>query len=85
LADRFVKDPNEIVKVQQRVSVTVLEVDLARNRISLSMRENPDMDRREAGSKSRPKGRPNRPPQKQKPKPAPFNSAFAEAFKKSGK
>ena len=38
LADRFVKDPAEVVKVQQRVQVTVLEVDLARKRISLSMR-----------------------------------------------
>jgi uncharacterized protein len=38
LADRFVKDPNEVVKVQQRVQVTVLEVDAARKRISLSMR-----------------------------------------------
>jgi uncharacterized protein len=39
LADRFVKDPNEIVKVQQKVKVTVLEVDTARKRISLSMKE----------------------------------------------
>ena len=39
LADRFVKDPNEVVKVQQKVKVTVLEVDAARKRISLSMKE----------------------------------------------
>ena len=39
LADRFVKDPNEIVKVQQRVQVTVVEVDLARKRIALTMRK----------------------------------------------
>jgi uncharacterized protein len=38
LADRFVRDPAEIVRVQQRVEVTVLEVDLQRKRISLSMR-----------------------------------------------
>ncbi len=44
LADRFVKDPSEVVKVQQRVSVTVLEVDKPRNRISLSMRTNPRTD-----------------------------------------
>ena len=31
LADRFVRDPNEVVKVQQPVQVTVLEVDVARN------------------------------------------------------
>ncbi|MBD3257181.1 S1 RNA-binding domain-containing protein [candidate division GN15 bacterium] len=41
LADRFVKDPNEIVKVQQKVTVTVMDVDLDRNRIALSLRANP--------------------------------------------
>jgi len=41
LADRFVKDPHQIVKVQQRVVVTVLDVDLKRRRISLSMKEKP--------------------------------------------
>jgi uncharacterized protein len=43
LADRFVKDPNEVVKVSQRVEVTVLEVDLARKRIALSLRKNPSV------------------------------------------
>jgi uncharacterized protein len=38
LAERFVKDPARVVKVQQRVRVTVLQVDLQRRRISLSMR-----------------------------------------------
>jgi len=38
LADRFVKDPAEIVKVHQKVRVTVLSVDLERKRIALSMR-----------------------------------------------
>ncbi|MEA3241374.1 MAG: Tex family protein [Pseudomonadota bacterium] len=40
LADGFVKDPAAIVKVQQRVVVTVLAVDYERRRISLSLREN---------------------------------------------
>lgn len=39
LADRFVKDPNEVVKLHQPVRVTVLDVDLTRKRISLSMRK----------------------------------------------
>ena len=39
LADRFIKDANEAVKVQQRVEVTVLEVDIPRKRISLTMRK----------------------------------------------
>ncbi len=39
LANRFVKDPNEIVKLHQHVKVKVLEVDLARKRIQLSMKD----------------------------------------------
>ncbi len=39
LADRFVKDPSEVVKVGQKVSVRVLEVDVKRKRISLSMKK----------------------------------------------
>ncbi len=39
LADHFVKDPLEVVKVGQIVKVRVLEVDVARNRISLSMKK----------------------------------------------
>jgi uncharacterized protein len=39
LADRFVRDPAEVVKVQQRVMVTVLEVDRERRRISLSLKQ----------------------------------------------
>ena len=39
LADRFVEDPSEIVKVHQKVTVTVLSIDLDRKRIGLSMRE----------------------------------------------
>ncbi len=38
LANRFVRDPNEVVKVHQQVTVTVLDVDLDRGRISLSLR-----------------------------------------------
>lgn len=39
MADRFVKDPNEIVIVRQAVMVTVLEMDVKRKRISLSMKK----------------------------------------------
>lgn len=38
LSDKFVKDPNEVVKLQQIVTVRVTEVDLARKRIALSMK-----------------------------------------------
>lgn len=41
LSDTFVDDPNKIVKVQQKVNVTVVEVDLKRKRIALSMKSDP--------------------------------------------
>ena len=43
LADRFIKDPAEVVKVNQKVRVTVTEVDIPRKRIALSMRANPEI------------------------------------------
>jgi uncharacterized protein len=79
LADRFVKDPREVVKVQQRVEVTVLQVDLERKRISLSMRKNPGKVV-EKKSKRTSKAGKKRPPDKKGP--APFNNPFARAFKK---
>jgi uncharacterized protein len=41
LSDRFVKDPNEVIAVQQKVKVTVVEVDVARKRIALSLKSDP--------------------------------------------
>ncbi len=38
LADRFIKDPSEVVKIGQQLLVRVLEVDSKRKRISLSLR-----------------------------------------------
>jgi protein Tex len=39
LADRFISDPNEIVQLHQHVKVKVLEVDIARKRIQLTMKD----------------------------------------------
>jgi len=46
LADKFVKDPAEIVRVNQKVTVTVLDVDIQRKRISLSLKKNPQIAER---------------------------------------
>jgi uncharacterized protein len=46
LADTFVKEPAAVVKPGQKVNVTVVEVDLARNRIALSMRSKPEIGAR---------------------------------------
>lgn len=42
LSDRFVSNPADVVKVGQRVSVVVTEVDAARSRIGLSMKTRPE-------------------------------------------
>jgi protein Tex len=39
LANKFVKDPHEVVKVNQRVKVKVVSVDLDRRRIALTMKD----------------------------------------------
>ena len=96
LADRFVKDPGEVVKVHQKVTVTVLEVDLARKRIALSMRRNPQVgvarETRTAPAGPRPQGRPQRGQQAGRTPEPPrdgrssggFN-ALADAFRKTGR
>ena len=48
LADRYVQDAASVVKVGQRVQVTVLDVDLPRSRIALSMKSNPLVGPRES-------------------------------------
>ena len=49
LSDSFVKDAADVVKVQQRVMVTVMEIDLERQRIALSMKSKPDLTPRAPG------------------------------------
>lgn len=46
LSDTFVKDANEVVKVAQKVTCTVIEVDLQRKRIALSLKSKPDFERK---------------------------------------
>ena len=77
LADHFVKDPHKVVKVNQQVKVTVMDVDLSRNRISLSMKENPDPAEASSGQarKKTQTGDPgNKKPERKKPEP--FNNPF---------
>jgi len=53
LADHFVRDASEVVKVGQKVQVTVVEVDLKRNRIALSMKSKPDAENRRSSAGDR--------------------------------
>ncbi|MGB6007293.1 Tex family protein [Castellaniella sp.] len=87
LADKFVKDPRDVVRVGQTVQVRVLEVDVARKRIALTMRKDDPEPRsrgrsEEAGSGAgrRPGGRPGaRPGHSERPAAAP-QGAMADAF-----
>ena len=54
LADRFIKDPSEVVKVSQKVFVTVTEVDLPRKRIALSMKAAPQIGAATSGQRTSP-------------------------------
>ncbi len=56
LADHFIRDAAEVVKVAQRVSVTVTEVDIPRKRIALSMKSKPDFEKKQGGGGPRPAG-----------------------------
>ncbi len=76
LSDRFIKDANEAVKVNQKVMTTVLDVDVKRKRISLSLKKNPDRPKQEQA-----KRQPQQKKQQQKPQ-ADIN-ALQQAFMKN--
>ena len=81
LSDRFVKDPAQVVKVQQKVMVTVLDVDLKRNRISLSMKSSPGEKPKIRSKQQRKKPESRIREKKVKTKNTPFNNPFADIFK----
>jgi uncharacterized protein len=77
LADQFVKNPADIVRVQQKVEVTVMDVDLDRKRITLSMKTIPgETNKKKKPAVKSPK-RPSPAPDKNKKK-QPFNNPFAD-------
>ena len=56
LANRFVANPNDVVKVSQVVQVTVTEIDVERKRISLSMKEDGVVKSKEQGTRNKEQG-----------------------------
>jgi uncharacterized protein len=76
LANRYVRDPNEVVQVGQKVKVTVQAVDLPRNRIALTMRT-------DGGNRPGAGAAPSEKPRGEKPRgEAPRSEARSEAPKK---
>jgi uncharacterized protein len=85
MADRFVKNPADIVKVQQKVSVTVLDVDLDRKRIALSMKSAAKKQGKKARKTATNKPRPRSPKAKKAAATKPTEmSPMAEALLRSG-
>ncbi len=83
LADIFVKDPREIVKAGDMVKVRVLEVDLSRKRIALSMKKNTaPLSPPKAGKKQHPEKTSRSKIKPSKPAHGTMASAFAQALKK---
>lgn len=64
LSDKFIKDPKEAVTVQQKVTVTVVEVDVPRKRIGLSMKSDPFAEQGVPAVKVN-KGKPQKPKEKE--------------------
>lgn len=83
LADVFVKDPRDIVKTGEMVKVKVLEVDVTRKRIALSMKKNSDESTVRPVSKKQPTQQPKRQQKNQQPvAQGAMADAFAKALKK---
>ena len=80
VSDQFVSQPSDVLKVQQRVHVTVLEVDLERKRIALSMKSKPVIGSREQRGAANAASRGSSPRPQIKPQEAPVG-AMAEALK----
>ena len=84
LSDKFVKDPREVVKAGDIVKVKVIEIDVARKRIGLSMRlEDEPGEGRSAGSKPAQTGRPAREARPAQAGQPAAGNAFADAFAKA--
>ncbi|WP_117190788.1 Tex family protein [Rhizobium terrae] len=83
LADRFIKDPHEVVKAGDVVKVRVVEVDVKRKRIGLTMRK--DGGEPAPGPRGGDRGKPANPKFMKTEKPASqgaFGAALAEALKR---
>ncbi|EKF6134874.1 RNA-binding transcriptional accessory protein [Vibrio cholerae] len=91
LTDRFISDPREVVKAGDIVKVKVMEVDVQRKRIALSMRLNdePGQDNRSQRSAAPRGGQERRAPRRDEPQGnalgGAMGGAFAAAFAKAKK
>jgi len=86
IANRYVKDPAEVVKAGDIVKVKVVEVDLARKRIALTMRLGDEVARKPAAKDTRPTTRQGDARRSERGQDAPSaNNALAAAFAKATK
>jgi uncharacterized protein len=81
LADKFVKDPHEVVKAGDVVQVRVVEVDVARKRIALTMKKDSAQAREQLRERAAPAPKGKLGPLQANPQEPPASGAFAEALK----
>jgi uncharacterized protein len=81
LADKFVRDPHEIVKAGDVVKVRVVEVDVARKRIALTMKSGQTAPRDQAQPYRPTSPQKTPPPKSVPPKAASPHNPFADALK----
>jgi len=82
LSNKFVSDPNEVVKLNQKVMVTVTEVDVARKRIALTMKDNKNEKRQEGDDRNKQSKNNNKAFAKKTETLNPFQSKLMELKKK---
>lgn len=93
LTDKFVSDPRDVVKAGDVVKVKVMEVDVSRKRINLTMRlneqpqqscakDNNQQAKEKVGKSHHNKGNKDKPKATPKPQNAAMGNAFADAFAK---
>jgi uncharacterized protein len=83
LADKFVRNPHDVVEVNRKVTVAVIGVDVERKRVSLSMKKDPFKPREQRGEKTetvkKPSGKRSKP--KKREKQVSTGNPFADALK----
>jgi uncharacterized protein len=84
MAKTFVKDPRDVVKPGDVVRVKVLDVDVPRNRIGLTLRLDDPAGAKQPPGAKQPAGAPRKPAKRTQARGAPAGGALADALRRAG-
>jgi protein Tex len=85
ISHTYITDPNEALKLNQKVQVKILEVDIARKRIALSIKQTLEMPARNQGPRPKFNGQPQQKAPQKSVAEMPLNDALAALKQKFGK